>query len=152
MQSHDFKTTDYCAVCGASPDSATHLFVARGHTYVPRCGATGCMCPSSYRSRHAPHHVECPLYNVGLTGREEAEANRHVAVVQGAERVLGVQRVKVELRPGMPQFGQFLGLLLDERGDTQAIIRLDHYGLMLHAVHPSKVVPVTADEEKAHQP
>lgn len=64
----------------------------------------------------------------------------------------GVMRVKVEDRPGMPQFGVLLGLLLDERGDTQAVVRLDHYGLMLKAVHPSKVVPVTPDEEETYKP
>jgi len=60
----------------------------------------------------------------------------------------GILRVKVEDRPGMPQFGVLLGLLLDEHGDTQAVVRLDHYGLMLKAVHPSKVVPVTPEEEE----
>ena len=52
----------------------------------------------------------------------------------------------------MPQFGVFLGLLLDERGDTLAIVRLDHYGLMLKAFHPSCVTPVTPEEEELHKP
>jgi hypothetical protein len=52
----------------------------------------------------------------------------------------------------MPQFGVFLGLLLDEHGDTQAVVRLDHFGLMLKAVHPSCVVPVTSEEEAAYKP
>lgn len=59
----------------------------------------------------------------------------------------GLMRVKVEDRPNMPQFGAFVGLLLDERGDTQVVVRLDHYGLMLKAVHPSKVTPITPEEE-----
>ena len=64
----------------------------------------------------------------------------------------GVLRVKVEERPGMPQFGVLVGMLLDERGDMQAVVRLDHYGLMLKALHPSKVTPVTPDEEETYKP
>ncbi len=65
------------------------------------------------------------------------------------QALVGAARVKIEDRPGMSQFGVFVGLLLDERGDTQAVVRLDHYGLMLKALHPSKVVPVTPEEEEA---
>lgn len=61
-------------------------------------------------------------------------------------------RIKVEDRPGMPQFGVFLGLLLDDHGDTLAVVRLDQYGLMLKALHPSRVTPVTPDEEELHKP
>jgi hypothetical protein len=61
-------------------------------------------------------------------------------------------RVKVEDRPGMPQFGVLVGMLLDERGDMQAVVRLDHFGLMLKALHPSKVTPVTPDEEETYKP
>jgi hypothetical protein len=52
----------------------------------------------------------------------------------------------------MPQFGVLVGMLLDEHGDMQAVVRLDHFGLMLKALHPSKVTPVTPDEEEAHKP
>lgn len=48
----------------------------------------------------------------------------------------------------MPQFGELVGLLVDERGDTQAIVRCDGYGLMLKALHPSKVTPVTPEQEE----
>lgn len=88
------------------------------------------------------------------TCRDRAPAM--VAPPQAAEpgvgaHLQGVLRVKIEDRPNMPQFGAFLGLLLDEHGDTQAVIRLDHFGLMLKAVHPSRVVPVTAAEEELHK-
>lgn len=122
-----YKTTDYCKVCGESPESGTHMLPGHGHEYVPPLSA-----------------------NVFLSPPEATERARDVQ--QAAERVLGVQRVKIETRPGFPQFGQFLGLLLDERGDTLAIVRLDHYGLMLKSVHPSCVVPVTPEEEAAHKP
>jgi hypothetical protein len=71
-------------------------------------------------------------------------------VRQQALRV--AMRVKVEERPGMPQFGVLVGLLLDEHGDMLAVVRLDHFGLMLKALHPSKVVPVTSEDEEAHKP
>jgi hypothetical protein len=58
--------------------------------------------------------------------------------------------VRVEMR-GVQQFGYFVGLLVDERGDTQAVVRLDHYGLMLHMTHPSNVVPTTFEEEMLHK-
>jgi hypothetical protein len=45
-----------------------------------------------------------------------------------------------------------VGLLLDEHGDMLAVVRLDHFGLMLKALHPSKVVPVTPEDEEAHKP
>jgi hypothetical protein len=61
-------------------------------------------------------------------------------------------RVKLEERPNMPQFGEFVGMLIDERGDTQAVVRCDGYGLMLKTFHPSKVVPVTAEQEELHKP
>lgn len=77
------------------------------------------------------------------------EAKEAELMVRAAQRVRGVRRVKVEDRPGMPQFGVFLGLLLDEHGDTQAIVQLDNHGLMLKALHPSKVTAVTPEEETA---
>ena len=62
-------------------------------------------------------------------------------------------RVKIEERPGLPQFGEFVGLLLDEHSDTPlVIVRCDHYGLMLKAMHPSRVQMVTSEEEEAHKP
>jgi hypothetical protein len=61
-------------------------------------------------------------------------------------------RVKVEERPGMPQFGVCLGLYLDEHGDVLAIVRLDRYGLYLKALHPSKVTPITPEQEEAYKP
>jgi len=63
-----------------------------------------------------------------------------------------VMRVKTEDRPGFPQFGVLVGLLLDEQGDTLAVVRLDHYGILLKTYHPSKVTPVTATEEELHTP
>jgi len=64
----------------------------------------------------------------------------------------GVMRVKVEDRPGMPQFGVLVGMMLDEHGDMQAVVRLDHYGILLKAVHPTKVTPVTPEQEEAYKP
>jgi len=61
-------------------------------------------------------------------------------------------RVKIEERPNMPQFGEFVGMLVDERGDTQVVVRCDGYGLMLKALHPSKVAPVTNEQEELHKP
>lgn len=92
--------------------------------------------------------------NDGWVGKARAQVAIADALSEDVNTVKsnGVLRVKVETRPNMPQFGWFVGLLLDERGDTQAVIRLDHYGLMLKAVHPSKVTPVTAEEEEAYKP
>lgn len=133
----DYKTTDYCKVCGESPESGTHMLPGHGHTYVPPDSVV-CSCPPRYHG--VLHHVECNRQGL----RAELQ--------QAAERAIGVQRVKIETRPGFPQFGQFLGLLLDERGDVQAVVRLDHYGLMLKTAHPSCVVPVTPEEEELHKP
>lgn len=63
-----------------------------------------------------------------------------------------LMRVMVEDRPGMPQFGVVVGMLLDERGDMQAVVRLDHYGMMLKMFHPSKVTPITPEQEEAYKP
>jgi hypothetical protein len=80
-------------------------------------------------------------------------ASASVATPKAFEAVAnGILRVKVEERPGMPQFGVFLGLYLDEHGDMLAVIRLDHYGLYLKALHPSKVTPVTPEEEETYKP
>jgi hypothetical protein len=34
----------------------------------------------------------------------------------------------------------------------QAVVRLDHYGILLKALHPSKVTPVTPEQEEAYKP
>lgn len=61
-------------------------------------------------------------------------------------------RVKIEQRPGMPEFGFLVGMLIDEYNDMQAIVRCDGYGLMLKMLHPSKVVPVSRAEEDDCKP
>jgi hypothetical protein len=118
----DHKTTNYCAKCGESPDSAIHVRSnEHSHAYTP---------------------PECKLSWIGAASATTAMPPKAFDAVA---------RVKVEDRPGMPQFGVFLGLLLDERGDTLTVIRLDHFGLMLKAVHPSKVTPVTPEEEETYK-
>lgn len=59
-------------------------------------------------------------------------------------------RVKVkDLRHiGNYAFGEFLGLIFDERGDCQAVIRPQSTGLMLTLVHPSHVEIATKEEEE----
>lgn len=126
------KTTDYCTQCGESPDSGTHLFK---HEYV------------------SPHALGSSPVSVEVDDTALVTAARLNDSLLGlAPPVPGAVRVKVEERPGMPQFGVFLGMILDEHGNTQAVVRLDHYGLMLKALHPSKVTPVTPDEEAAYKP
>jgi len=61
-------------------------------------------------------------------------------------------RVKIEGRPGMPQFGDFVGMLVDDQGDMQVVVRCDGFGLMLKVLHPSVVIPVTPEEEELHKP
>lgn len=61
-------------------------------------------------------------------------------------------RVKIEDRPNIPLFGEFVGMLMTERGDVEAVVRLDGFGLMLKSIHPSRVVPVTPEQEEAHKP
>jgi hypothetical protein len=45
-----------------------------------------------------------------------------------------------------------VGMLLDEHGDMQSVVRLDHYGMMLKTFHPSKVTPVTPEQEENYKP
>jgi hypothetical protein len=60
-------------------------------------------------------------------------------------------RVKIEERPGMPQFGEFVGLIIDEHDNMQVVVRCDGYGLMLKSLHPSKVTPVTPEQEEQYR-
>ena len=139
----DYKTTDYCRVCGASPDAGEHL--PTGHAYVPPTEAERTwngMCPAGLHGLDYQDQ-RCDLCAGVTTSAKRCAPPAHVA---------GAVRVKVEERPGMPQFGVLVGMLLDERGDMQAVVRLDHFGLMLKALHPSKVTPVTPDEEEAYKP
>lgn len=79
----------------------------------------------------------------------------NIVAVDKNGRVLtapSLMRVMVEDRPGMPQFGVLVGILIDERDDMQAVVRLDHYGIMLKACHPSKVTPVTEEQEASYKP
>jgi len=125
----NYKTTDYCARCGESPESGTHMLPGHGHEYVP------------------PKHLTL----ADLRGLAEPNLVR----VDKEGRVLttpSLMRVMIESRPGMPQFGVLVGMLLDERGDMQAVVRLDHYGIMLKTVHPSCVTPVSEEQEAAYKP
>jgi hypothetical protein len=138
----DYKTTDYCRVCGASPRE--HL-PSGGHTYVPSTIAEQTwngMCPAGL------HGLDYQDQRCDLCAGVTTSAKRDAPLAH----VPGAVRVKTEDRPGMPQFGVLVGMLLDERGDMQAVVRLDHFGLMLKALHPSKVTPVTPDEEEAYKP
>lgn len=129
------KTTDYCKSCGESPESATHVGLGdNAHAYVP-----------------PDYLLKKPSLAAALLGG--AEPN-HVRVDQNG-RVLtapSLMRVMVEDRPGMPQFGVLVGMLVDERDDMQAVVRLDHYGIMLKMFHPSKVTPVSEEQEAAYKP
>lgn len=153
----DHKTTDYCTRCGESPDSGTHLIGPNAHDYVPPSMFDICACGRSRgaavhalyaRDGHAFEFV--PVLEAAVRAALEPQPVR----VNSSGRLIapGALRIKVEDRPGMPQFGVVLGMLLDERGDMLAVVRLDHYGLMLKAYHPSKVTPVTRDEEELHKP
>jgi hypothetical protein len=130
----DYKTTDYCDRCGESPDSGTHLLGPNRHDYVP----------PNYLRQPAP--LEAALRAALEPQLIRVDAQGRVMVAPS------LMRVMVEDRPGMPQFGVVLGMLLDERGDMQAVVRLDGYGMMLKAVHPSKVTPVTPEQEEAYKP
>lgn len=130
------KTTDYCKKCGESPESATHIGLGdNAHDYVP----PDYLMPVEEALKHAfkgalePGPVRVDMYGRVLTTPV-------------------LMRVMVEDRPGMPQFGALVGMLLDERGDMQAVVRLDHYGIMLKMFHPSKVTPVSPEQEEAYKP
>jgi hypothetical protein len=133
----DYPTDAYCAVCNESPESASHVLGPNQHDYVPPAYIV-CSCPLHYHG--VLHHIEC-----ARTGPRSERKTNNATVFAGA-------RVKVEERPGMPQFGVLVGLLIDERGDTQAVVRLDHYGMFLKVLHPSKVTPVTPEQEDAYKP
>jgi hypothetical protein len=139
----DYKTTDYCGRCGESPESGTHLLGANRHDYVPPTADDRCTCG---KPRGASVHAH---------GRANAITGHAFEAVLSAKlppQAPGGVRVKVEDRPGMPQFGVLVGMLVDEHSDILAVVRLDHYGLMLKAVHPSKVMPVTPEEEETYKP
>lgn len=65
--SNEYKTTDYCARCGESPESGTHVVLpheAGGHDYVPPRYLTGrgkhsivAICP--YSGQPQPHVCTC---------------------------------------------------------------------------------------------
>lgn len=63
-------------------------------------------------------------------------------------------RIKVENQrsPGGFDFGDLLGLFMDEHETLQAVVRISGYGLYLHVLHPSKVTLTTPEEEAAFQP
>lgn len=71
-------------------------------------------------------------------------------------------RVKIDNFGKSPYFGEFLGLVLVypsecdrcSSGDarTEAIVRPDHFGLMLMSVDPSRVQTVTPEQEAEYKP
>jgi len=156
------KTTDYCAVCNESPESGNHLRGRLKHDYVYPTINDVCMCGQPRGAGiHAPGmsqgHAwmpppQSPRAVMEMAIRMALEPQPIRVDQHGRVIAQGVLRVMVEERPGMPQFGVVLGMLLDERGDMQAVVRLDHYGMMLKAVHPSKVVPVTSEQEANYKP
>lgn len=131
----EYMTTDYCAFCGESPESATHLNpTTTGHEYVP------------------PKHLQRPApLEAALRAAIEGQPIR----VDSKGRVItapSLMRVMIDERPGMPQFGVLVGMMLDERGDMQAVVRPDGYGMLLKALHPSKVTPITPEQEENYKP
>lgn len=58
-------------------------------------------------------------------------------------------RVRFKGPHGDVSYGRFVGLLQDERDDVLVVIRLDGYGLMLKAVHPSRVEEVEDEDDKS---
>ena len=69
-------------------------------------------------------------------------------------------RVKIDNLGKSPYFGEYLGLVneqndCDRCGSGQdtvsAVVRPDHFGLMLMVVHPSRVQPVTPQEEEDYR-
>lgn len=81
------------------------------------------------------------------------DGGRSIGALAVAIASAGVMRIMIVDERAPPVFGVFLGLLVDDHGDTVAIVRPDHYGLMVRAVHPSRVTPVTpAEEEAARKP
>ncbi len=166
MSENDPKTTDYCSVCNESPDSGSHLLGPLKHDYVFPTIDDICMCGkprgAAVHGTDAPkwHAWMPPLYGAMSTKEALQHAFRGALEPQPIRvdahgRVMttpSLMRVMVEDRPGMPQFGVVLGMLLDERGDMQAVVRLDHYGMMLKAMHPSKVTPITPEQEENYKP
>ena len=55
---------------------------------------------------------------------------------------------KIRVRVDKAVAGWFLGLLLDEHGDTVAVVRLDGAGMYLRTYHPSKVEFIPCEEER----
>lgn len=135
----DYPTDAYCSICNESPESASHVLGPNYHAYTPPKVDDLCRCGWS---RGSEVHARGAL-------------NGHVwepVVEHQPPRALGFGRVMIEDKPGMPKFGVLLGMLYDEHGDMQAVVRLDHYGMMLKTWHPSKVVPVTPEQEEAYKP
>lgn len=155
--SNDPKTTDYCSICNQSPESGTHMFE---HDYVAPTIVDVCGCGRSRGSDvHAPGAVNgrrwYPLKTPPIAAAIRAAIEGQPIRVDSKGRVItapSLMRVMVDERPGMPQFGVLVGMMLDERGDMQVVVRPDGYGMMLKAVHPSKVTPVTPDQEEAYKP
>ena len=42
---------------------------------------------------------------------------------------------------------EFVGLMLDDHGDTLAVVRRKGYGMMLHTIHPTRVRLIDAAGE-----
>jgi len=132
---NDYKTTDYCKQCGESPESATHVGLGdSAHDYRP------------------PDYLQKPPpLEAALRAALEGQPIR----VDSKGRVItapSLMRVMIDHKPGMPLFGVLVGMMLDEHGDMQAVVRPDGYGMLLKAMHPSKVTPITPDQEEAYKP
>lgn len=63
-------------------------------------------------------------------------------------------RVKLDNGGKTPYFGELVGLVtpstaeaLGDHTDYMAVVRCDGFGMMLHVVHPSRVQPVTPEQE-----
>jgi hypothetical protein len=136
----EYPTDAYCAHCNESPESGSHMLGPGAHGYVPPTVNDVCACG---RARGAGVHAR---------GAANGHAWEPFTTPPAPFVASNLMRVMLEERPGMPQFGVLVGMWLDERGDMQTVVRLDNYGIMLKVVHPSKVTPVTPEQEAAYKP
>ena len=60
-------------------------------------------------------------------------------------------RIKYTTSKGT-QFGEFVGLIVNDEDQTMAVIRCDGYGMFLKMVHPSTVALTTTEEEETYKP
>lgn len=148
MPSMDPHSAMYCEhanevpmVCPCEPD----CFCRRGSI------AHGGPCRTA-RLSGPPKAVDAVAEIARGAASVSGDGGRSIGALAVAIASAGVMRIMIVDEHAPPVFGVFLGLLVDDHGDTVAIVRPDHYGLMVKAVHPSRVTPVTPEEEAARKP